>query len=294
MKLLCLLLMMSVGMPANLWAKEITTFTYMAPKEKDKGPRARYGEALLILALEKTIESHGPYRIKLSPKMNKKRALASLETNSLENFFVKLSISKGASEKMGYVNFPVDLGVVGYRVFFVSPKAAAAFSQVTDLEQLKKFSITQGLGWLDTQILRHNGFNVIEGTSYEGLFKMVSRNRVDLLPRGVNELFYEYRRLSKNMPLIVNTSIVLYYPLPRFFFTNKQNVAAIERIQTGLEIAYKDGSVHKLWREYYAESVGFVDFKTAKIFKIENPFLEGVVDSYKQYIISPGQLIPPK
>lgn len=290
MKSLCLLLMLSVGLSASLSASEITTFTYMAPTKK-KDTRARYGAALLSLALDKTVVSHGPYRINFSPKMNKKRALATIEANSLENFFVKHSISKSASEKMGYVNFPVDLGIVGYRVFFVSPKAASAFSQVTSLAQLKKFSITQGLGWLDTDILRHNGFNVIEGTSYEGLFKMVSRSRADLLSRGVNELFYEYQIRSKDMPLIIDTSIVLYYPLPRFFYTNKQNVAAIERVQAGLDIAYEDGSLHKLWQEIYSESVGFIDFSSAKIFKIENPFLKGLDDSYQQYVIQPEQLM---
>jgi len=290
MKLFCLLLIVSVGFSANLSASEITTFTYMAPTKK-KDTRARYGSALLSLALEKTVTSHGPYRIKLSPKMNKKRALATLEANSLENFFVKHSISVDASKKMGYVNFPVDLGIVGYRVFFVSPKAAAAFSQVTSLEQLKKFSITQGLGWLDTDILRHNGFNVIEGTSYDGLFKMLSRSRVDLLPRGANELFYEYTIRSKDMPLLTDTSIVLYYPLPRFFYTNKQNVAAIARIQAGLDSAYKDGSLHRLWKKHYSESVGFIDFSSAKIIKIENPFLKGLDDSYQQYVIQPNQLI---
>ena len=223
--------------------------------------------------------------------MNKKRALAMLQTNELENFFFKHSISKTSADKYGYVNFPVDLGVVGYRVFFVSPNALTAFKQVTRLSQLKKFSIGQGVGWLDTKILRHNGFKVIEGTSYEGIFKMVARNRVDLFARGINELLYEYQARATELPLIANTSTILYYPLPRFFLTNKGNHQAIERIELGLDIAYKDGSLFELWKEYYLQSVRFIDFKAAKIFEIPNPFLEGLDDSYKQYIFKPEQLI---
>ncbi|MCJ8300688.1 MAG: hypothetical protein MJK13_17390, partial [Pseudomonadales bacterium] len=107
-----------------------TTFTYMSPKS-DKDVRNNYDVDLFRLALEMTIKSHGPYRLIISPLMNHKRAFASLETSGLTNFFVKQSISKSALDKYGAVKFPVDLGIVGYRVFFVSPNAKPSFQKVT-------------------------------------------------------------------------------------------------------------------------------------------------------------------
>ena len=104
---------------------------------------------------------------------------------------------------------------------------------MTTLTELKQFSIGQGLGWLDTQILRHNGFKVIEGTSYEGLFKMVARSRVDLFGRGANEILSEYQARANDLQLIADTSIILYYPFPRFFFTSKKNLKAIQRVRAG-------------------------------------------------------------
>ena len=285
MKLLCWLMMMSVSLSANA----LTTFSYVT-STKVGDTRAKYDIALFNLALEKTIVSHGSYQVNPSPKMNLKRAIATSEKNSIENFFFKNSYSIAAAETMAFVNFPVDLGIVGYRVFFVSPQVAGSFSEVMNLEQLKDFSIAQGVGWLDTQILRHSGFKVIEGTSYDGLFKMVARSRIDLFPRGANELLSELQMYTKELPLIADTNTILYYPLPRFFFTSKQNKPAIERIKKGLELAYQDGSLLALWKKYYLESVRFINFITAKIFTIENPYLKGLDDSYQQYVIRPEQL----
>jgi len=263
------------------------TITYLAA-ENSKDARREYNHKLLELALMKTLKSHGSYQLLPSKPMNLKRAVAQIENNTIDNFFVKLSANKRDLAKLGYVNFPVDLGIVGYRVFFVSPKQLASFKQITALIDLKKYLIVQGLGWLDTKILRLNGFNVVEGTSYEGLFNMVSKSRVDLFPRGVNEIFFEHQNRIENTQLMPNTGIILYYPLPRFFFTHKNNTAATQRVQKGLEIAYQDGSLQALWYHHYHQSLDLVDWQNTKIFRIENPFIKGIDPSYKQYIYTPS------
>ena len=56
-----------------------------------------------------------------------------------------------------YVRFPIHLGIVSYRICFVSPQQQAAVASVTTLDQLKKFTLGQGKGWLDVQILRQAG-----------------------------------------------------------------------------------------------------------------------------------------
>ena len=78
MRICCFLLMMSLSFHSS----GQTTFTYMSPKS-DKDVRNNYDVALFRLALEMTIESHGPYRLIISPLMNHKRAFASIETSGL-------------------------------------------------------------------------------------------------------------------------------------------------------------------------------------------------------------------
>ena len=186
-----------------------TIFTYRA-SENAKDIRFKYDRALMELALEKTIKSYGPYRLVPSREMSINRAQVMAQTGKIPNFFCKLSVSKERTENLGYVPFPIDRGIVGYRVFFVAPGAAQRLKQINSLEQLKEFTIGQRLGWMDVNILTKNGFQVKTGDSYEMLFKMVAKGRFDLFPRGANEIFSEFKSHTQIKGLVCNESISLY------------------------------------------------------------------------------------
>ncbi len=262
------------------------TVTYRS-QESVNDIRQEYNIALLELALQKTTTEYGPYKLIPSIRMNAARSLVAAKNNEFENFFIKRSVSKMLLNELSYVSFPVDRGIVGYRVFFVSPDARDRLKNVNTIEELKLFTMGQGIGWLDIKILEHNGFRVITGSSYEGLFNMVARGRFDLFPRGTNELYGEFKSHSTIKDLIYDDSIALYYPLPRFFFTAKKNLIARKRIEDGLIAAYNDGSFIKIWKKFYTQSLDFVDLKNRKILKIDNPFLVGVDKSYERYLYTP-------
>ncbi|WP_024955860.1 hypothetical protein [Sulfurospirillum arcachonense] len=264
----------------------VTIFTYI-PKADKHDRRSEYNMALLKLALEKTTPIYGPYKLVPSPRMNHGRADKVAFNNTFENFVHKGSVTQERLSTLAYVPFPVDRGIVGYRVFFVSPKAKEKLKKVKTLEELKKFKLLQGTAWTDTEILRHHGFSVFEGSSYKGLFGMIAKNRVDIFPRGTNEILDEYETYKNTQNFYFDRSLVLYYPLPRFFFMNKKNKKGIERLKKGIFMAYKDGSFIKLWNKYYKKSIDFVNLKNRKIFRIENPLIKGLDISYKKYIYQP-------
>ena len=263
-----------------------TVFTYRAP-ESDLDVRYDYDYELLLLALEKTKKTFGEYELRASPRMNFPRAQLSARANTLPNFFFKDSYKQELTDELTYAPFPVDLGIVGYRACFVSKTNKYKLESIKGIEDLKKLTYGFGLGWLDTIILRHHGFIVHEIPSYEGLFKMVEMNRVDLFCRGANELLGEYNAHKDFKNLTYDKHISLAYPLPRFFFTSKQNKAAAERVFKGLEIAYHDGSLKKLWLKYYEDSINFVNLHKRKIFHLTNPMLKGIDKRYEQYIYNP-------
>jgi hypothetical protein len=278
------LLLLIIFLTSNLFAE--TIFTYMSKEDKhDK--RKDYNTALLKLSLDKTTPTYGTYKLVPTPKMNHARARKTAFNNELKNFIFKDSVSTKRTSDLAYIPFPVDRGIVGYRVFFVSPEAKERLKEVTSLEDLKKFTFLQGLGWLDTKILRRHGFTVYEGNNYKGLFGMVAKDRADIFPRGVNELFSEYQAYKNIKNLTYDTSLVLYYPLPRFFFSNKANKKALKRVHEGIMMAYEDGSLIELWNSYYKDNLDFVNLKKRKIFKITNPFLDGIDTSYEKYIYKP-------
>ncbi len=271
--------------PLNLLLAE-TIYTYRS-KESPTDNRRDYNKAVLELALKKTIKQYGPYKLIPSNSMNAARSENVAKNGKLENFFVILSVSSERLSEMNAVNFPIDRGIVGYRVFFVSPTMRLKLKNITTLEELKNFTILQGIGWLDIKILQNSGFKVITGSTYEGLFEMVARGRGDLFPRGANELLREYVSHKHIKDLIYDDSIILYYNLPRFFFTSKKNKVAARRVEDGIIAAYSDGSFNELWESYYHQSIKFADLKNRRIIKIDNPFLKGVNNSYQKYIYLP-------
>ena len=265
-----------------------TAVFYYQSKKSDTDPRFQYYYELLKLSLEKTKEKYGPYQLKILPfQANNKRLKKLSLDGKFENFIFKYSVSQELMNQFEYASFPIDRGIVGYRVAFLSKKTKEKLNTVQSINDLKKFPILQGLGWLDTKILKANHFEVITGSDYKGLFSMVAKDYGELFFRGANELYQEWK-LHKNIKnLTYDERIVLYYPLPRFFFTNKANKKAIKRIEEGLILAAKDGSFVDLWNEYYFDSINFVNLYKRKIFKIENPFLKGIDKEYEKYIYLP-------
>ena len=268
-------------------AQNVTIFTYRAP-ESQTDLRYDYDNKLLQLALEKTVETDGPYLLVPSPIMNYARAQAYLKSNSLPNLILKLSYDPDFENRdMGFVPFPVDLGIVGYRICFAHPEISKALSQVDSLENLRRFNHGQGNGWADVDILRHNGFKVIEIPLYENLFNMVARRRFDLFCRGANELLDEMKMHQHIQNLSYDKSMILFYPFPRFFYTNTANSSALERIQRGLEKSYEDGSLQSLWRQHYKASIDFVELDQRRLFVLENPLVEHLDFDYQKYFYNP-------
>lgn len=278
--LFCLLLF-----PAVLLAA--TRYTYVSP-ESERDPRTTYDRELLRLALDKTRDQFGDYVMVPAPSMTKARERLSLQLDSFPNFFVMDSYSR-TRERLGlaYVRFPIHLGIVSYRICFVSPQQQAAVARVTDLKGLRQFTFGQGRGWLDVDILRHAGLEVVDIEGYELLFKMVARGRFDLFCRGVSELRSEQLTHQEIEGLKVDDALMLYYPLPRVFYTNPHNREALKRVEQGLQLAWQDGSLQALWRKSFGPAIAFAKLPERRLIRLENPFLKGISFDYRPYFYNP-------
>ncbi|MUG29973.1 hypothetical protein [Aeromonas salmonicida] len=280
-----LFLTLCLFLPSILMAA--TRFTYISP-ESERDPRMTYDRELLRLALDKTRDMFGDYELVPAPIMTKDRARLSLQFNSFTNLFVMDSYSSRRNGKgLAYVRFPIHLGIVSYRICFVSPRQQAAMAGVTDLDGLRRFTFGQGKGWLDVEILRHAGLKVVEVVSYEMLFKMVARGRFDLLCRGASELRSEQLTHKDVANLLVDDHLLLYYPLPRLFYTNMANGNALKRVEVGLHRAWQDGSLQALWRHSFGPAIAFAGLKQRRMLRLENPFLEGINFDYLPYFYNP-------
>lgn len=274
--------------PTLQGAEGETVFTFR-PAESQRDLRYNFDTAVLQLALEKTKEKYGPYRLQASPSMTFPRAINSVSLNEYPNFFIKLSYEDRhvAHGHMTYARFPVDLGIVGYRICFTNPQAKERLRSIKTVDDLRQFTIGQGRGWADVEILRHNGFKVIEVSTYESLFKMVAAERFDLFCRGTNELLEEFETHRDIPGLTYDETFSVAYPLPRFYFTHESNRKAAERIEEGLLAAYRDGSLQDIWHKNYNNSIDFAQLAKRHFFWLENPLLEQIAFNYRQYFYDP-------
>jgi hypothetical protein len=254
--------------------------------------RDTYTSELIKLALEKTRATHGEYKLSIATSLPHKRRVAVLQQNTFENAFTSFGYDEKwqTTGNLTHVDFPIDLGILGWRICFTNKNIKEKLKLANSLADFRQFSIVQGEAWADNLILRENGFHVIELEPYASLFKMVASGRADLFCRGINELpgeYYEYQKIGN---LTYDESFLLAYKMPLFFYTNKTNVVAKQRLEEGLKIAYEDGSIKHLWLEKYKDSIEFSNIKHRKIIHLKNSAIDKAPKSYERYLIDPATL----
>ena len=205
-------------------------------------------EKLLILSLEKTRATDGDYvltHLVHNGGIARDRAMV-IAGVGIDVMWA--SATKEREEQMRVV--PVDLlkNLNNFRVLLVNKESQEKFSQVKDLNDLRKFSVGSGEHWTDGYIMKDNGFNVMATSSYYGLFKMLAARRFHFISRGLHEIGYD-TQAYKEFGLVKEEKLLLTYDVPiRYcFFVNKNNTKLADRIERGLKIAQQDGSFDKLF-----------------------------------------------
>jgi ABC-type amino acid transport substrate-binding protein len=237
---------------------------------------SRYNDLVEILktALEKTVAEYGPYTLQPSKsRMNEARSLAEL-LNPAGMVNIAWSGTSVQKEKdFRAVRIPLRKGILGYRVALIAKNRQTDIDKIRNLDDLRKVSIGQGIGWGDVAIYEANGIKV-HTAGYESLFKMVATNRIDVYPRGISEVFREYAARHNAIPnLAVEKNLLIYYPWPYYFFFNTSNKALAKRVETGIRKMMKDGSFDAIFMKYNRASILRANLKNRRIIRVKNPTL---------------------
>lgn len=237
--------------------------------------RKDYTEHLLREILNRTTEKFGPYELQYSatPMEHRQRILLEMKRGELINIAVQATQPDWERE-LPVIRIPIDKGIASYRIFLIDQKKQAAFSAITDVKRLKEMRLGVGRSWTSQSIYAANGFNVVTGNSYEDLFWMVSEKRFDFFPRAIYEAIPEQLTRKQKIPgLVVEKSLALYFPLPRYFFVSPRFPHLSQRIEAGLEMLLKDGSFDRLFMEYHGDLIKQTDLCSRRIFNLVNPDL---------------------
>lgn len=210
---------------------------------KADDPRPLFLMAVLELAMR---EAHADYTIRESTDvMQRERAIRELAAGKSINLGW-FSMSAADEARLRPVRIPVYRGLIGYRVLLIRKDRQPEFDRIDTLQQLKALTGGQGLGWVDTGVLRDAGLHVDMAT-YDSLFRMAEAGRIDYFPRGVVEAWNELKARRDTSDLAVERHLLLVYRSDLIFYTSKRDERLARTIEAGLRAAYRDGSYMRLF-----------------------------------------------
>ena len=240
------------------------------PAIEDSGDkRSNYPIALLELALKKagstaTLQS-------TSARVSKSRALHLLETGvEVDVVWTMTSIER--EKRFLPIRIPLYKGLGSYRLLLIRRDEQAKFSALKDEAALKHQMMSQVHDWVDTDVLLHNKFKVLNASSYQSLFQMLLHKRVDAVPRSVLEIAAE-QKLFAEQGLHIETDWLLHYPGAVYFFVSNRNPRLAEKIESGLRKALKDGSFDLLFQKHFVSQLKKMKLSERKLVELQNPLL---------------------
>ena len=253
--------------------------------------REKYIWEVLRLSLEATKEDYGSYQIVEVENINQIREDVELIHDTGLITVMSDSLNEANLSQLNHIQFPLLRNLLGYRVFMIKAGRQDEFYQIGDSETLKNYSFGVAYGWNDKIILEHSGYSVYEEAKYESLFRSLMEENFDIFSRGVNEVIGEIETYKDEYPeLHVEESILLYYPLPRYFWFSKTDEGDLLRlrVEVGLQRIIEDGSFYELFNAYFSDALNELNLEDRLLIEMENPMYGAEFDELdKVYRFNP-------
>ena len=153
---------------------------------------------------------------------------------------------RALNQRLRPIEIPVTGGLLGLRVGWTNQAALPDLNTVHRLDDLRRFTLLQGLGWSDVDVFDAAGLRTYTARS-EVFFRLVDNNRVQLFPRGLSELAAEAVLVQRTAPqTVLDPQLLMVYPFAGFFYVSPKNKALADAIRRGFQQAMRDGSYQRL------------------------------------------------
>jgi len=253
------------------------TYTFCTG-QAEIGHIERFHWKVLEAVLERTRKAYGDYRLVSVPPMPISRQEYEL---THEDPIITIAAFDSTAErrrKLLPVRIPVDRGLLGYRVLLIREGDQARFDQIRTLEDLKSIQFGLMPTWSDRRIMQAAGLNVVDGDSYDGLYRMLAAKRFDAFSRGITEVIKDFERSKSISPgLAIERHMLLHYPMPVYFWfaDDRDGRRRAERVREGLGGMVADGSLAAMIRERYRADLADLDIAGRRVVDVPNPLLDG-------------------
>ncbi len=250
----------------------LSSFSYASEavvvKHYQQQARYAFGLKVLSLALSKVYDH---YEI-ISPEtkaVNEARGERLVTEGVLDLEFMSTTIER--EQIMIPIKVPIYRGILGLRLLLIRPERNLELSQVKQLNELRKYVGGHGAHWGDLPVYEANNLRVVPVPQYDSIFKMLKEGRFDYFHRGVQEIWSELDRYTDDF--MVAENVMLYYPLPVYFFVSKHRPQLALKLEQGLNLAIEDGSYESLFKSHFAEILSKARLDERSLVALNNPVL---------------------
>ncbi|MFT3737018.1 MAG: hypothetical protein QM776_18735 [Rhodocyclaceae bacterium] len=225
-------------------------------------------------ALKRTEKKYGPYRyVSTTVTLSRDRMYEELMAGRMINVTMTATQPKW-EENLIPIMIPMDMGLSGLRISLIRSDTQAYLSAIRHVDALKALTMGVGSGWSSRKVAEANGFLVAPAENYEALMKMLMAGRSDYFPRSLNEAFSEYDAWHGQFPeLAIDNAILLNMPLPTYIFVSPKEPRLAKRIEEGMEMLVKDGTLQRIMLKFNADLIKRADLCRRTVFQIPNPTL---------------------
>ena len=161
---MALLLALATSVPA-VAADVPLRVVYPRPDAGDG--RYQHGIILLQAVLEKSGAAFDLHPSKQVLADYQNRFLAMLEQGTGEVTVAIAATSISREQRLRAIRIPIDKGLIGWRLALVPTDRSQTLSHIRSIDDLRRLTAGQGLGWADTGIMEANRLPVAVGDDYD-------------------------------------------------------------------------------------------------------------------------------
>ena len=237
--------------------------------------RDDYQFAVLGLALDKTNAEFGPYQLtrvvrNFSTLRSRREVAAGVITNVRAGPWRPVGREEPLERSIP-IEIPIMSNLLGTRALLIRRADLDRFASIDRVDQLKVMDAGQGNSWVEVEMYRRAGFQVVDSGNINTLLAMLANKRFDYLPMSIIEISSALARHPTLAPqLAVAPGILLSYPLPVIFHVSARHPELARRLQRGLTLARKDGSMDALMLSSFGAEIAEAR-RARHVFRVPNP-----------------------
>lgn len=237
--------------------------------------RQDYEREVLMAVLKSTEKKYGQWHVTETKTAYPGNEESQVFTTKNHDVFVTIAGNqKFDNEEYIMIGKPISKNLLGYRIPIIKSKNKDKFNTAIQNSELKKLVHGIPETWGDAIIFRQNDYAVAEEGSFDDIFERLYKGNFDYTTFGANEVLSVYKnRAALYSDLVIEESLMFYYPFPLVFYINPKKTKLAKRLSKGLDNIEKNKTLDSIFYSYYKDIIRDLQLNQRKIITLDNPLI---------------------